>query len=375
MRRTTKHGFFIIVALVMFLAVSCATGVTINYTQPAEINMGSYRNIAVASSVPYKGLANPPYFVRAIDADAFWDSYVTSSYDSSITTKVASYATQKFVSTLERSGFFSVTGPEKTDAMLQAGTFGYNSSEVLRKNNIDAVIIPKITNLNINEFIQSKKVQEKDYDHKDKNGNPTVVTKTRYYLYQNVSIDFSYTIIDARTSQVVAVKNFSASDSDYWEVDRYGFLTPDVYNMIKGMIDGFQGYITKQLVPTNARKNVTLMANKPKIDSLKVAYDAAKEGYTSRAAELFLREYSSSGHLPSGYNGALLTAAAGDLEGAITLLQEMSLRYSSSDVEKLLSNLITIKSRNDEAMKQLSGEVTANLSDTTMDIYQVVMGN
>ena len=55
----------------MFLAVSCATGVTINYTQPAEINMGSYRNIAVASTVPYKGLANPPFFVRAIDADAF----------------------------------------------------------------------------------------------------------------------------------------------------------------------------------------------------------------------------------------------------------------------------------------------------------------
>ena len=373
-----KYKSFLMVMLaaaLMVLPVSCETGVSITYNQPAEINMGSYRNIAVASTVPYKGMSNPPYFVRALDADAFWDSYVTSSYDTSICQKSADYATQKLVGTLERSGFFSVTGPERTDVMLNAGALGYNSSEVLRKNNIDAVIIPKITNLNINEFIQSKKVQEKDYDHKDQYGNPTVVTKTRYYLYQNVDIGYSYTIIDAKTSQVIAVKNFSASDSDYWEVDKYGFLTPDVFSMVKGMIDGFQSYITKQLVPTTARKTVSLMANKPKIDSLKSAYDAAKDGYTARAAELFLREYRTSGHLPSGYNGALLTAAYGDLDEAISILRELSSRYTNSEVEKLLSNLITIKSRNDEALKQMSGEMTQNLNTPQKDIYQVIMGN
>ncbi len=372
-----KRNFMLIAVLasILLLAVSCATGVSITYNQPAEINMGSYRNIAVASTVPYKGMPNPPFFVRALDWDATWDTYVTSSYDTSICQKAADYATQKLLTTLERSGFFSITGPEKTDVMLKAGTLGYSSGEVLAKNDIDAVIIPKITNLNINEFIQSKKVQEKDYDHKDKYGNPTVVTKTRYYLYQSVDIGYSYTIVDAKTNQVVAVKNFSASDSDYWEVDRYGFLTPDVFTMVKGMIDGFQGYITKQLVPTTARKTVSLMANKPKVEAVKSAYDAAKDGYTARAAELFLREYRSSGHLPSGYNAALLTAATGDLESAISLLRDISSLYANSDVEKLLSSLITIKSRNDEALKQMSGEVTQNLSDTKMDIYQVIMGN
>lgn len=361
--------------LALLLLSSCATSVSIVYNQPSEINMGSYRNIAVSSTVPFKGMANPPFFVRAIDSDAFWDTYITSSYDTSISEKSAKYATNKLVSTLEKSGFFNVTPPEKTDVILNSSVVGVSTVDALKNNNIDAVIIPKITSLSINEFIQSKKIVETDYNNKDAQGNPKKVTKTVYYLYQNVDLGFSYTIIDAKTQNVVAVKNFNSSDSRSYEVDKYGFLAPDPYYMIQTMIDSYQSYITKQLVPTKARKGVSLMSNKPKVEELKVAYKAAADGYTERAAELFLKEYNSTGHIPSGYNAALLTAAVGDIDEAIEQLRGMSLKYSNSEVEKLLSNLLIIKQRNDEALKQLSGEVTHNFQDNTTNIFQVVMGN
>lgn len=373
--KTKKSLFFTVLIVLVLVLVSCETSVSIVYNQPSEINMGSYRNVAVASTVPFKGMTKPPFFVRAIDVDAFWDTYITSSYDTSISEKSAKYATKKLVATLEKSGFFNVTPPEKTDVMLNSSVVGVSTVDALKNNNIDAVIIPKITSLSINEFIQSKKIVETDYNKKDAQGNPTKVTKTVYYLYQNVDLGFSYTIIDAKTQNVVAVKNFNSSDSRSYEVDKYGFLAPDPYSMIQTMIDSYQGYISKQLVPTKARKNVSLMANKPKVEELKVAYKAAEDGYTSRAAELFLREYNATGHIPSGYNAALLTAAVGDIDGAIELLNEMSLKYSNSDVEKLLSNLVIIKQRNDEALKQLSGEVTHNFQDNSTNIFQVIMGN
>lgn len=373
--KTKKISICMMLIVILLLAISCSTSVSIVYNQPAEINMGTYRNLAVASTVPFKGMANPPYFVRAIDADAFWDTYITSSYDVSINEKVAKYSTKKITETLEKSGFFNITQPEKTDVMLNASVIGISSSEALTRNNIDAVIIPKITSLSINEFIQSKKIVETDYSKKDKDGNPLKVTKTVYYLYQNVDLGFSYTIIDAKTQAVVAIKNFNSSDSRSYQVDKYGFLAPDPYTMIQVMIDSYQRHIVNQLVPTTARKNVSLMANKPKVDSLKVAYKAAEEGYTARAAELFTREYEASGHLPSGYNAALLIAATGDLDRSIELLRELSQKYTSNDVEKLLSNVLVIKQRNDEALKQIAGEVTVQYQDVTKDIFQVVMGN
>lgn len=370
-----KILIYLVLVLTILLAVSCASGISIYYNVPAEINMGPYRNIAVSSTVPFKGMANPPFFVRAIDLDALWDTLITSSYDVSINNKVANYATTKLVNTLEKSGFYNVTGPEKTDVILNASVLGVSSTEALAKNNIDAVIIPKITSLTINEFIQSRKITENDYNKKDKDGNPTKVTKVHYYLYQNVDLGFSYTIIDAKTQAVIAVKNFNSSDSRSYEVDKYGFLAPDPYYMIQTMIDSYQYYITKQLVPTTARKNVSLMANKPKINSLEAAYDAAKNGYTDRAAELFYKEYEASGHLPSGYNAALLIAATGNLDKSIELLRELSRKYTSNDVEKLLSNLLVMKQKNDEAMDQIAGKVSVDYQNNTQDIYQVIMGN
>ena len=373
--KTKKSLFFTVLIALVLLLVSCETSVSIVYNQPSEINMGSYRNVAVASTVPFKGMTKPPFFVRAIDVDAFWDTYITSSYDTSISEKSANYATKKLVATLEKSGFFNVTPPEKTDVMLNSSVVGVSTVDALKNNNIDAVIIPKITSLSINEFIQSKKIVETDYNKKDAQGNPTKVTKTVYYLYQNVDLRFSYTIIDAKTQNVVAVKNFNSSDSRSYEVDKYGFLAPDPYYMIQLMIDSYQSYITKQLVPTTARKNVSLMANKPKINSLEAAYDAAKNGYTDRAAELFYKEYEASGHLPSGYNAALLIAATGNLDKSIELLRELSRKYTSNDVEKLLSNLLVMKQKNDEAMDQIAGKVSIDYQNNTQDIYQVIMGN
>lgn len=366
----------LIVTLAALLLVSCATTVSVDYINPSEINMGSYRNIAIASTVPYRAMRNPSVFVRAADSAAERNTFVTSSYSRSLADTVASYATDRLVSTLSSSGFFNVTPPSVTDALLDYAALGNDITSELAKRNIDAVIIPKITAMGVDEYVSSEQYLVNDPVKKDEHGNPVKVPAWRYYLTQSAYLDYSYTIIDARTLQVYAVKNFSDKREDVSQISEYGIYSPDVKGFFNSMINGFQRYILLQLVPQRQSASLSLMSNKPKIKSLEGAYDAAKNGYTDIARELFLSEYEASGHIPSGYNAALLTASMGDMDEAIALLEEMNYRTSSDDVRGLLTGLKDIKARDEEAMRQIEGTSVYDGSLVTQgkNIFQVVMG-
>lgn len=366
---------FLILASAIILLSSCSTTVSVDYINPAEINMGSYRNIAVASTVPYRAMRNPSVFVRAVDATAQRNTFVTSSYSRNLADTVADYATDRLVSTLSSSGFFNVTPPSVTDALINYAGLGNDISSELERRGIDAVIIPKITAMGVDEYVSSEEYLVNDPVKKDEHGNPLKVRAWRYYLTQSAYLDYSYTIIDAKTMQVYAVKSFSDKRESTSQISEYGIYSPDVKSYFTSMVNGFQRYILNQLVPQMRSSSISLMSNKPKIKSLEAAYDAAKDGYIDRARGLFLAEYESSGHIPSGYNAALLTASMGDIDSAITLLEEMNLRYSSSDVKSLLSGLKDIKARDEEAMRQLEGKGSTETSSSQgRNIFQVVMG-
>lgn len=366
----------LLVVATILLLVSCSTTVTVDYINPSEINMGKYRNIAIASTVPYRGMRSPSVFVRALDDAAQRNTFVTSSYTSSLAGYVADYATDLLVDTLSSSNFFKVTPPSVTDALIADAYRGEDISAELARRGIDAVIIPKITAMGVDEYISSSSYYVNDPVKKDEHGNPLKVKAWRYYLTQSAYLDYSYTIIDAETMTVYAVKNFSDKREDTKQISDHGIYSPDVRGFFRSMLSGFQKHILTQLVPQHRSTSLSLMSNKPEIKSLESAYEAAKDGYTNRARELFLAEYNSSGHIPSGYNAALLTASGGDIDAAISLLEEMDAIYSSKDVDYLLSGLRDIKARDEEAMRQIEGGGNKDSSSASQgkNIFQVVIG-
>lgn len=358
----------------LLLLSSCMTNVSVEYMQPSEINMGPYRNIAVASTVPYRAFQSPPIFVRGLDAAAERNTFVTSSYDRSLAAYAANYATDKLIDTLTSSGFFSVTPPAVTDVIIDYANLGNNVASELEKRGIDAVIIPRITAMGADEYISSEEYYVNDPVRKDQSGNPLKVKAYRYYLNESAYIDYSYTIIDAATMQVYAVRHFSDSRESQSRISENGMYSGNVRGFFTSMINSFQKYILRQLVPQRRSATLSLMSNKPKIESLKTAYEYAKSGNEAEAERLFLTEYNTSGHIPSGYNAALLMASLGDVDKAIELLEQMSSTTDSKEVASLLAGMKDMRNRSEEAMKQINGAEEGETPQQNKNIFQVVMG-
>ncbi len=117
------------------------------------------------------------------------------------------------------------------------------------------------------------------------------------------------------------------------------------------------------------------MDNKPKADSVKSAYDLVDDGYTAQAMNIFYDEWLSSGHLPSGYNYAVLSASLGDVDTAVETLKTIQKSYTNSDVDFFLAQLEEIQNRNAAAQAQYEGtSVTFSSSDDASSIFTVIMG-
>ena len=153
----------------------------------------------------------------------------------------------------------------------------------------------------------------------------------------------------------------------------FGGTNPYAY--FRWMLDDMTSLAAVQLAPRHSSVSLTLMENKPKAEAVEDAYKLAGDGYISQACILFTQEWERSGHLPSGYNAALLTAASGDLDGAIAILEEISSSYDSAEVDSLLSGLRDLRSRDSQARQQLNGEgPMTNYTDSDTSIFSVVMG-
>lgn len=340
--------FILVIAL--FSLCSCATSVAISYIAPSEIDMGHYRNIAVASTVPYVGFGNPPAYIRSIDPGPY--NLVYSSYGPRLSDQVASYATERFMQTLSSSGYFTIKGPSFTDAVLDASAVGVDASKIFKDNGIDAVIIPKIETMGVDEYIYSR-IKERTVT--DKDGNSRKVYDRIYYYQVNLSLTFSYTIIDTQTEKVVAKRSFYVEDSDNITLDNLYFSPNDPYWDFCSMLRSIQNDIIKQLVPTRMSLSVDLMSNKPKDKSVEVYYDYAKDGNFKAASEGFWDNWKKTGHLPSGYNAALLIGAQGDIDQALKLIDEVCTSTGSGDAYRLQSSLLFAQKSNSESKKQIEG--------------------
>ncbi len=360
---------------VLILFTSCATSVDVHYLQPSEIDMGQARTIAIASTQPYSGRTGGREYIRFSNfVDYSW--YFTSSYsDMRLKNKVATYATSALYDTLSSSGYFTIIDSEITDSILAAGKAGFNTNSMFLEKGVDAVIIPRISGMDIDEYIYRDAYDKKVYDAVSK--QEVIVKDYKYYLSQTVTLDYEYSIISTKTEQLIATKRFSKTyHNEDVAINYYSSYSSeyDLYYMFRACINSFQNTILKQLVPLGRTANITLMENKPKDKTIEQAYDLVKDGNIIGAKQMFLDHYNATGFIPSGYNSALLSAAISDFDTAIAELQSMLSVTSNAEVYNLLGQLQVYKKKTQEAESQIMGTSEGFKSDSSINIYSQVMG-
>ena len=343
-----KKRLLVLFVAILMLFASCATEIAVRYMQPSEINMGAYRNLALASVVPYKGFVSSSGWIRTIDIGSA-GIRIRPSYSYDITNSIAAYATDRLYSTLSSSGYYNILPPSSTDQIIRSS---WNESREFRELGYDAVMIPRIDAMNVDEQVYSVSRTATEYDAYTHSYYTYYYYD--YYVKQVATITYTISVIDTNTDRIIASRTFQDSrtntemiDPDFPRFDKAELL-------FQRMIRSFDSGIIRLFVPTVRDYNVALMDNKPEIKELKDAYDAAKDGNTQFALDAFMAEWNRSHHVPSGFNAAVLTAALGDIDGAIAITEDVSRYSGESRVGTLLVDLRRVKSYNEEAEKQFT---------------------
>ena len=370
-----KTFLSVLIVAILLLFASCSTSVSLSYYSPSEIDMGRYRNIAVASCVPFEGFHMPDYYVRATDPYSARVGRLSSSVRESIKNDVASYMTDSFISSLRATGFFSVIGPSVTDRLVSYSRHGMDISSYIEEYDIDAFIIPKIVSMDVDEYLSSERTYVYDYTRHDE-GRPVRRAHYDYYLTQTVTLVFQYTVIDAKTMTVYAVKNFSDKNEKTEEVTSLAFSTPSVMALFCQMSDHMSRISAYQLAPHRVTLSMNLMKNDSELETVERAYDLTKDGYIEQACEIFRTGWKEERHLASGYNYALLSAALGKTDEALAVLEDVRSSHVSAECDMLYEDLLKIKQKNDEAALQFSGQGSENLHLIDGDnVFSLVIGD
>lgn len=346
-----KHALLIILLTALLVVLSsCQTSLSIPYIEPSNINMADYRNVAICSATEYEGSQSLPFYIRY--DDYFFDpTFVLYNFSTSYSFDSLKRASAKDVTNVvtrlfNNSSYYSVLSTDKTDTYISLYKIGRDPSEMLRSDGIDALIVPKVTDLRTDEYIDAEIV--KDYY--------TGEEKVIYTLYRYVKISFTLTVLDTETNRIVAVKEYSAEKTDWedFDPDYYIFYTLEseadlLYEAVASKADE----IIDDFMPTRRYVYVTLKDNKPKVESVEEAYKAASNGNFDYALSVFKKEYETSGHVPSGYNAALILSSSGEIEEALEILADIRSRgLDDNEVNVFYSKLSALKAKNDKAQEQ-----------------------
>lgn len=377
MKKNNKTFILIaLVALVLLLATSCYSTIGLRTLVPAEVNMGGYKTVAVQSTcynyspaeiiwrsfyIPIKGNIDPIYYDYL---------NIFTLFDNSTPSAVAKYSTDNLVKAIDK-GFYTIKGSDLTDALIMVGKSTGTVRQTLMNNNVDALLTSNISYMYYDEYITSEALYQDKNDAKK-------ITGYNFYIVQNATISLTYTVTDVENNVLVANKTQTLSTGDL--LTQIGHTDPSNINkfipdadyfeyrsattIFESLVDNFFSTVTNQLTPHYEYKYFDLMANKPKKDSVKKAYDYVDDGSYQVALELFLSEYNASGHIPSGYNAAILYYALGDYENAFNLSWDVYNKSGNSDALDLYYRLKSIKDKQDAAIAQINSDTKGAGSST-----------
>ena len=369
MRKNSKSFILVVlVALVLLLATSCYSTIGLKTLVPAEVNVAGYKTIAVQSTsynyspveliwrsfyIPIRGTIDQAYL-------PYLENTITL-FEGTTANQVASYTSKNLASAIDK-GFYTVDSPELTDALIMVGKNSGTVRQTLINNGVDALLSSNISYMYYDEYITAEPIYDNKADSK-------VITGYNFFIIQNATIGLTYTVTDVEDNVLIANKTENLSsgnirtqightdpkDIKKFIKDKYEYEYLSAADIFKTLLSNIFSTVTNELTPHYETTYIDLMANKPKVDSVKQAYNYVDDGNYNVALEMFLKEYKTSGHIPSGYNAAVLYYALGMYDEAFDLSYEVYNKSGNGDALNLYYTLKNIKDKQDAAIAQING--------------------
>jgi hypothetical protein len=378
------HALALSIVLATTLLSSCVTTVSVKHLVPSEVDLTAYRTIAVASTEPF-GFATgnrTAYWVGGSGGGRF---VLSTGYSDGLGDSAADIATRYLTDTLANTDYFTIIGPETTDAYLTVGKAGEDAAGMLKARGAKALLTSAVTYMDLDETIYSEDVSEwvKQPDPEDDTATVTreKLVERKYFLKQTGTITFTFSLLDLESRQVIVSRSFTAKDSAKTYLgsrlfanetglvsDRIAYslgYAPTLLPLFDRMLASFQQEIGTMLAPSWETTSLRLMPNKPKNGQAKEAYKLVESGSIGPAYRLFEDVWESTGHIPSGYNAALLLEAQGDLHGALELMATVCDAGGDSDCYVQLDRMEEALALQKEARQQISGKDEDNDSIVT----------
>ena len=339
-----KSISYLLVLVFAAMLMGCATHVPINYMVPADDNMSEFRDLAIASVDPYRFslLYGPSTTVP--DLSGTFPIRVYSGYQPFSERLLANHATGTLFESLDATGYFNLMAPSETDR------YGRRYAN-LHALGYDATIVVEFERMDIEEYVYARKVAVVDNVETEE----VETEKLAYYLRQKVFVSLSYEVIEnssgrrrySRTFQERSERTFSLDPEDTAII-----FAPSMTPVLLDMVERIVLDMTDALAPRWVQSNVALMKNRPTASSVETAYDAAEEGRFAAAYQAFLREWQQSGHVPSGYNAALLAESSGRRDEAIELMGEVFQSSGNNKAKRQLDRMRRYRSEHALASAQ-----------------------
>jgi hypothetical protein len=294
--------------------------------KPAEVNMGTMKTIAILN-FGYPDLGYGDATVDLIIRNTI-GRYLGYAYTrNSDQEQVAKYATDKFISLLIGTNYFTIMDPTNVQgAILRANKITLSPTELGEVLGADALITGSITNMR-------SSVDSKTTSSKDKKG---LVTYTTTYT-RSAELAVSYRILDARTGQVVAIKQMKGNTSR--DVSEYNQL-PSAQSLYQAILDDIMRGIPRQLVPYKVTEYRALLADETKDEDMKKLDELTKKRFYKDAMDGYLVIWKNKKNVAAGYNAAIMMEITGDIDGAIALMTEVA---NTAKNEKALNEIARLK--------------------------------
>ncbi|MBO4279832.1 MAG: hypothetical protein J5891_08535 [Spirochaetales bacterium] len=369
----------ILAVAVILVLTGCVSSIAVKTLVPAKVDVSGYKTIAVRSTQDETRWVLPIFWnstfpIRFEVNNRYKDDLVIlSRLDFNVSGRITEAASSTICKAIN-TGFFTVLEPRLTDSIVTVGEYGGSVRQALIQNNVDALLTTKISDLYYDEYV----TQESGHTQTD-GITGQQFAPLNFYAVQKYAITIFYTLTDVENNKIIASGTFSSGMKENrtllgktknaagdFERTYYNNI-PTASSLFTDLIREFSDSFRDELSPHYTTEYFTFMSNKPEIKSLEGAYDALYYERWDTALRLFADEYSRSGHIPSGYNAAILYFADGKTETALAIANELYVKYGSVKGLELYNYLKKLAAREDKANNQINSTeksgATANGSD------------
>lgn len=331
----------ILMCLIAFsLIFACSTSVPVEVMKPSEVNMGSMKNIAILyfgyPALGY-GDATVEVIIRNTIGRYLGYAYTRNSEQES----VAKYATDKFISLLIKTDYFTILDPSNVQsAIIGANKLNLSPTELAGIIGADALITGSISYMNTD-------IVDREIELKDKDGNfigyGVEYTKT-------AEIQVTYRVLEGATGRLVATKSFdgkrSATETEYRRL-------PESVSMYQQILNEILQPLPRQLVPYKVTEYRGLMNDETKDPRMEEINELVKKKFYEDARDAYLDIWAETENVAAGYNAAIMFEITGDIDRAIGLMSEVAKKTKNERALAEVKRLQRTKAESEAAADQL----------------------